>query len=75
MSRKPTPRTMNLAARLQLAVSPRNAGSEVRRNAARDRILRAGFWQAPALDELKPSAQVVQLYPVVATRRAPTLNP
>ena len=66
---------MNLAARLQLALSPRNAGSEDRRSAARDRILRAGFWLAPAADHPKPSAQVLQLHPGVATRRAPTLNP
>ncbi len=66
---------MNLAARMQLALSPRKVGSDDRRCAARDRILRAGFWLAPAPDQQKPSARVVQLYPAVATRRAPTLNP
>ena len=61
---------MNLAARLQLALSPWNA--EDRRSAARERILRAGFWLSPSE---RPSAEIRQLHPVVATRRAPTLNP
>lgn len=66
---------MNLAARLQLALSPRNGGSEDRRYVARERILRSGFWQAPANDDQVPSAQILQLHPVVSPRRARTLNP
>jgi len=57
---------------MQLALNPGLAGSERRRNAARERILRAGFWQ-PSSN--RPLARVVSLYPVVHGRRAPTLNP
>ncbi len=57
---------------MQLALSPGLAGSEQRRNAARERILRAGFWLSPCDRSL---ARVVLLYPAVAARRAPTLNP
>ena len=63
---------MNLAARMQLAVSPRNPGVEDRSGAARERILRAGFW-LPASE--RPLARVLPLYPAVISLRAPTLNP
>lgn len=67
---------MNLAARMQLALSPGKVGSEDRSSAARDRILRSGFWLARAAsNEKTPSAQILQLFPTVATRRATTLNP
>ena len=72
MSRKPITRTMNLAARMQLAVGPRNPGAEDRGGAARERILRAGFWLAPSE---RPPARVLPLYPAVIALRAPTLNP
>jgi len=47
---------------MQLALNPRLAGSEQRRNAARERILRAGFWCSPSN---RPLARVVPLYPAV----------
>jgi hypothetical protein len=63
---------MNLAARMQLAVSPRNLRTEDRSDAARERILRAGFWLPP---DARPLARVLSLYPAVIPLRAPTLNP
>ena len=45
---------------MQAALSPRLAGSEQRRNATRERILRAGFWLAI---HDRPVAPVVPLYP------------
>ena len=63
---------MNLAARMQLAVGPRNPGTEDRNGAARERILRAGFWLPPSE---RPLARVLPLYPAVIALRAPTLNP
>ncbi len=63
---------MNLAARMQLAIGPRNSGTEDRSGAARERILRAGFWLTPGA---RPLARVLPLYPVVIPPRAPTLNP
>jgi len=63
---------MNLAARMQLAVDPRNPGTEDRSGAARERILRAGFWLPPAA---RPLGRVLPLYPAMIPPRAPTLNP
>jgi hypothetical protein len=63
---------MNLAARMQLAVGPGNPETEDRGGAARDRILRAGFWLPPSE---RPLARVLPLYPAVIPLRAPTLNP
>jgi hypothetical protein len=60
---------MNLAARMQLALGTRSAPAETRRGAARDRILRMGFWLPPEPHE--HSAEILQLHPGVATRRAP----
>jgi hypothetical protein len=63
---------MNLAARMQLAVGARYLGSDDRGSAARERILRAGFWLPPTE---RPLARVLLLYPAVIALRAPTLNP
>ena len=63
---------MNLAARMQLAVGARYLGSNDRGSAARERILRIGFWLPPTE---RPLARVVPLHPAVTARRAPTLNP
>ena len=60
---------MSLSARMQLAFGTRTAGAEARRSAARDRILREGFWLPRAPHE--HSAEILQLHPGVATRRAP----
>jgi hypothetical protein len=48
---------------MQRALDPRLAGSEQRRNAARERILRAGFWCSP---ENRPLARVIALFPAVS---------
>jgi len=57
VSRKQKAPRIDFAARMQLALSPRTRGTELRRCGARDRILTAGFWLPPrprALAEVRP---------------------